>query len=477
MEKLRYKLGPSGRLTPKEIIDIVDDYKKSTVPEILMREDYAKGNNPGILNRKLPADVPNNQVPVPYGRRILSIITSYMFLPGSITYAGEEVDQTYLDALNEIFEVNEEPLESYRMGWQTSLHGVGYEIFYGEGTGPELTQVDAKPGFMGRMPRFERIPLAETVALYDFEISPNLIAFIRFYNVESEEVEYIQVYYADVVESFERKKNSLGLARTSSEKHGYARPPLVVYENNEDTIGDFSAVQSLIDAYDVLMSDSMNEFDRFAQAYLVAKGFSVTTDQAKKLKQSRVFNLSAEDSVEFLTKPIEVEFIRFMSEQLRAEIHRGAGIPNLDDYKWGGGASGETIDKFIYLMELFTGVKEAYFVRGLHKRIEMLTEYMNLAGDPKSVEIIMNRNDPDKSTLQADLFGKYSGHISEKTLIENFADFVPDADAELEQLKAEKDQAVEDFMRQNPPEEDEEEEEPEEPKGPPKPGEKKEEEK
>jgi hypothetical protein len=89
-------------------------------------------------------------------------------------------------------------------------------------------------------------------------------------------------------------------------------------------------------------------------------------------------------------------------------------------------------------------------VKGLRKRIELLTEYRGLPGTPDEVEIIMNRNDPDKSMLQADLFTKYSGHISEKTLIENFADFVPDAEAEIEQLKAEKQDAVETFMQGSP---------------------------
>ncbi len=448
MEKLRYKF--SDRLTPKEIGTIVDNFKQSVLPEIQLREDYARGNNPSILNRKLPTSAPNNQVPIPYGRRILSIITSYMFLPGSIAYGGE--NQKLLDALKPIFDYNEEPLESYRIGWQTSLHGVGYEMFYAEGINPEPTEIDNQPGYTGTMPRFEKVPVSETIPIYDFNIVPQLQAFIRFYTIESEDTEYIQVYYPDVMVEYQRKKNGTIMAQTGGEqKHGFDRPPLVPYENNEDMMGDFSAVQPLIDAYDVLMSDSMNEFDRFAQAYLVAKGFTITTDDVEKLKHKRAFSLmNKDDSIAFLTKEIEVEFIKYMSEQLRGEIHRGTGIPNLDDYKWGGGASGETIDKFIYLMELFTGIKEAYFVRGLKQRIDMIAGYTALPGEVDDVEIVMTRNDPDKSVLQADLFTKYSGHISEKTLIENFADFVKDAEEELERLKEEKDRAVEEFYKNQP---------------------------
>jgi len=467
MEKLRHEF--SGRLTDKEILTIVDDYKKDVVPEVLLKNAYAKGNNPTILERKLPSTAPNNKVPVPYARRIVSLITSYMFLPGLITYSCE--DQPYLEALQEIFDANEEPLQNYQIGWQSTVHGVGYEIFYNEGEGETETAIDAQPAFEGTVPRFERVPVEETIPIYDFAIQPKLKAFIRFYTIESADTEYIIVYYEDVRIDYERRKNQNDLIKMLEQPHGYDRPPLVVYENNDDLMGDFSAVQPLIDAYDVLMSDSMNEFDRFAQAYLIAKGFTLTKEDVQNLKQTRTISLSGDKDTDlaFLTKPIEIEFIKFMSDQLRAEIHRGAGIPNLDDYKWGGGASGETIDKFIYLMELFSGIKEANYRRGLKQRIEMLTAYANLAGDPADINIEMHRNDPDKSMLLADLFGKYSGHVSEQTLLENFADFVPDAEEEMKRLKKEKDQAVEDFMRQNPPEEEEEEPE----AGPPKPGEKK----
>ena len=443
MEKLRYKF--SGRLTPDEIIEIVDTYKRDVVPEVEERNDYAKGNNPAILNRKLPTSAPNNQVPVPYARRIVSLISSYMFLPGLITY-GTETSQPYFDALKEIFDYNKEPLETYRIGWQTTVHGVGYEMFYNEGMEAEPTLIDNQTGFINTMPRFEKVPIAETIPVYDFEIIPNLQAFIRFYTIEAEETEYIHVYYDDVKIDYLRKKDQRGLLKDGEQAHGYDRPPLVVYENNEDLMGDFSAVRPLIDAYDVLMSDSMNEFDRFAQAYLVAKGFTIEEADVDKLKHKRAFSLlNNEDSIEFLTKPIEVEFIKFISEQLRGEIHRGSGIPNLDDFKWGGGASGETIDKFIYLMELFTGIKEAYFRDGLKRRIEVLTAYSALDGDPDEIDIVMNRNDPDKSTLLADLLGKYAGHVTERTLLENFADFVDDVDAEIEALKAEKEENVQRF--------------------------------
>jgi len=168
---------------------------------------------------------------------------------------------------------------------------------------------------------------------------------------------------------------------------------------------------------------------------------SLTAENAEALKRMRVFeNLEDTSDVSFLTKDIDTEFIKFMSDLIRNEIHRQSGIPNLEDYD-ASGASGKTMTKFIYLMELFTDPKESYFKIGLLDRFDCLNRIMRIQGkqiDPMKINVIMNRNKPDNSMEQAEIFNQYAGHISEKTLIENFADFVDDVDAELEQIEEEK---------------------------------------
>ncbi len=437
MEKLRFRF--DGRIAPGDIVDIIDGFRANEVPRINGLTDYSKGNNPPILERQLPVASPQNKVPTPYGRRITSIVSSYMYLPGLISYNSEN-DELF-NSLSDVFMMNEEPLESYRIGWQATVQGVGYELFYSEGLDRVNTILGPGTGRKNTEPLFIRVSVNGVIPIYDYAIDSKITAFIRFYTIKQDEAEYIDVYYSDVIEHYVRKAAATSIRKTGEQSHGYDRPPLVVYDNNDDMMGDFSAVVPLIDAYDVLTSDSMNEFDRFAQAYLIFKGMSLSPEDVETIKYKRAFNVDADGAVTFLTKPIEVEFIQFMTEHLRGEIHRGSGIPNIDDFKWGGGASGETIGKFIYLMELVTGIKEAHFKHGLWDRISMLMGYLKLPGDAHDIGIVMNRNDPDKSLLLAELLKKYSGHVSQRTLLENFADFVDDVDEELVQLAEEKDAA------------------------------------
>jgi SPP1 family phage portal protein len=436
MEKLKYNFTGED----KEITRIIDNFKEETVPGIDKRNDYAKGNNPTILKRKIPKGSPGNKIPISYARRMINLVTGYMYKPGLVTYACD--DQAYLEAVQEVFKYNTEPMETEQVGRQASIQGVGYELFFGEGLG--VVEANGVVGPAKVMPRFVKVPANSIIPIYNYDIIPELTHFIRFYSVESpfqEEAdkEYIEVYDNQIVRKFLRGINIDGLNPIEEMKHGFDRVPLVVYENNEDMIGDFSCVVPLIDAYDVLVSDSLNEFERFAWAYLILKGFLMGQEDVEEIKDKRTISLlNKDDEIAFLTKDINSDFVKFMSEMVRGEIHRQSGIPNLDDYKFGGNTSGETLSKWIYLMELFTDPKESYFKQALKRRIEIITAYQGLQGNPDDIEIIMSRNMPDKSMEQAELMEKYAGHISEKTLLENFADFVPDAEAEIEALKEER---------------------------------------
>jgi len=54
--------------------------------------------------------------------------------------------------------------------------------------------------------------------------------------------------------------------------------PIAIFENNEDQMGDFEKVIDLIDAYDKMESDSLNDFEYFVDAYLALYGFTAEAE-------------------------------------------------------------------------------------------------------------------------------------------------------------------------------------------------------
>lgn len=404
----------------ESILDFVKHYQQNYLDNL----EYAEGRNPKILRRMLPdASGPDNRVPVSYGRRIINLVTGYMFKPGLVQYGIE--DETYQANLQDVFLANSEPIKTAQLGKQTSIHGVGYEYHY----------VDANTA----MPRFVKLPAPEVVPIYSKDLEPEVLAFARF--VGDGDNYDITLVDDKIIREYTMPKEGGSMVQTGDEiRHFYGRCPLAVYRNNEEMLGDFDPVEPLIDAYDVLVSDSLNEFDRFAWAYLLLKGMALSQENAEKLNRLRMFeNLEDTGDVSFLTKEIDSEFIKFMTDLIRSEIHRQSGIPNLEDYD-GAGASGKTMTKFIYLMELFTDPKESYFVEGLRRRLELINTILNIqgrGGDPMDVDVIMNRNAPDNSKEQAEIFQLYAGFVSQKTLLENFADFVDNPDEEIDRLQEE----------------------------------------
>ncbi len=418
-----------ARLSAKDIETILQEFDFKV---FVTNQAYYEGNNAYILSREPPDEnAPNNKVPIPYARKIISTVAGYMYKPGLITYSSE--NEGYLETLKDIFDKNREPIETAQIGIEASIHGVGYELHYTDKV------EDAELGPVA-IPRFTKIPAERVVPIYDYKVEPELVCVLYHYFIG--ETQHVYVYYMDVVQHYQREAEGKMLTLTEETPHFYGRVPWVMYLNNEERVGDFEPVKPLIDAYDVLMSDSMNEFDRFAWAYLLLKGFSLTDEDAKNIKWKRAFeNLDVDDAVQFLTKDINHEFIAFMAEWIRREIHKQSHVPDFLDTISGTAQSGVAISKLLYDFEFIAATKEAYFRDALTDRIRLIDGVLQVRdgkrGLPEEIEIEMHRNKPMDMLENAQAFTAFSGHISEKTLIETFAPFVKDADAELEQLRGE----------------------------------------
>jgi SPP1 family phage portal protein len=351
-----------------------------------------------------------------------------------ITYSSD--DEDYLDALNEVFGLNREPTKTASIGEQTSTQGAGYEVHYTVGTEPYFSKLPADMG----------------IPIYDYQIEPELRAFIYFYL--KGDVWEIYVYYADVVEHWQKKKqrnNDLPIGEqkimptyVDEEPHEYEDVPVTIYKNNEELVGDFEPIIDLIDSYDALMSDCMNEVDRFANAYMVLKGFSLESTDLQKLKEIRIFeNLSPEEAAEFLTKDMPHEYFQFLTDRIRKEIHKQSHVPNFIEDQTGDSLSGVAIDKLLYDFEFIASTKEQMFREGLRRRIKLISTILRktkgIAGDEDNIDIHMMRNKPQNMKENAEIVNLFKGIVSDETLMKEFIPFVQDPAAEKEKVEEEVD--------------------------------------
>ena len=77
---------------------------------------------------------------------------------------------------------------------------------------------------------------------------------------KGETFKYWEIIYVDKKEKRTYKSYSKSLQQVGvSEPHAFGDVPLIQYKNNPEFLGDFEPVISLIDAYNLLQSDRVND--------------------------------------------------------------------------------------------------------------------------------------------------------------------------------------------------------------------------
>jgi SPP1 family phage portal protein len=406
-------------LTPDDILQYISDYEATQVPEFDKLWAYYKGDDKTILERKnTDPNEPDNKIPIPYGRKIITTFTGYAYRPRYITYKpvepeveeGEEpktetASVTYVKQLQDTFNLNNEHIKTSRAGRNTGIFGLSYELLYIDNALDTERKVKAEPRFFSVDPR-------ELILLYDYSSEPRKVGAIRFFMVTKDYYK-VEVYYSDRVETYDRKRekesNKWTLSATSRLPNYFGDVPVVPYYFGDEMIGIIKPVLPLIDAYDILISDSLNEYEKFASAYLIMKNFGITDPTKKKeagmfsqalatLKRKRVFeHLPPDADLKYLTKDIPVEFVRYMSDFIRDQIHVQSHVPDFTGEKMSG-ASGIAIQRLLFDFENVVSSAEADFDTGLLERIRLITLLYSKAGrpvgTPDMISISHKRNVP-----------------------------------------------------------------------------------
>ena len=429
--------------TPKRILEAIEGYESTHVPAFDELWRYFTAKDPTILQRDAPdANNPDNKTVVPYGRKLVKTFQGYGYRPGFITYKSE--NEAYLDTLKDTFSLNNEIVKTSRTGRDTGIYGEAYELLYIEGitTGEAALPTKAQPRFINVDPR-------QIIVFYDFAPEPAIVIAIRFYWV-NDDLFKVEVMEAKTITFYDREKTSgttWKLTETEQHQNHYGEPPVVAYYLGDETIGIIEPVTTLIDDYDLIMSDSMNEFDKFANAYLLIKGMLLTNPNKKEarsfsrtlrdLKRRRVIEgLRDITDVQFLLKDTPHDFIEWLSNQVRDEIHKQSHVPDFMSEKLGGDVSGVAVARMMFDFENLVSSAQGDFDISLHNRIRLMTKIYDLTshntdgGESKDITITHKRNVPEdvaefaKTALvmaQAGFSKKLAAEVMPNDIIPNVA--------------------------------------------------------
>jgi SPP1 family phage portal protein len=431
-----FKLSEDTILTAQHITSYIDNHRQEKA-RLEKLYKYYKGQH-DILNRVMSdANKPNNKMVNPYANYITDMMTGY-FMGKPVTYTSD--DEELVEVVNDTYNQNDEQAHNAILAKNGSIFGVAYELVY----------VDEEANT-----RFLPLDSREVIPIYNDTLTNDLLYVIRYYSVEDvltkDAITKIEVYSKDEVNYYTWGNN--GLIQTASQPHVFGAVPVNEYLNNDERLGDYETVTSLIDAYDKLESDSINDFDLFADAYLTLTGVELPTDDdgnpvTPDFRNSRLIVLPASDAkADWLIKDTPDTHIENMKNRIEKDIHTFSKCPKLTDENFAGNASGVAMQYKLMGLENATAKKERAFKKGLQRRLKLITAILNIKGnafDYRNIDITFTRNLPEDLQDKADLINKLQGLLSKETLIAQIP-FITDVQGELDRIEEEDKNTIQPF--------------------------------
>lgn len=415
-------------LTPGVLSRIIENHKSSVLPRLEKLERYY--NNENDITNRYSEDLskPNNKVANGYASYITDTMVGY-FMGEPVTYNCE--DKGLLDALTLLLEYNDEADENAELAKDASIFGVAFEELY----------IDTQGNI-----RFKRLDPKTVIPIYDKTIEENLLAVIRYYEdfdyVDNKPYKYIELITENEIIHFDTDAMSTIITEVDREAHYFNMVPIAIFENNEGQTGDFEKVISLIDAYDKMESDTLNDQEYFTDAYLALYGYTADSEDIKTMKTNRVLLLDEGTKAEWLIKNGNDATAENIKNRLDKDIHKFSKCPNLADEEFASNASGVAIKFKTLGTENLVSIKERKFKKGLQQRLELISSINSVLSsgfDWREIDINFTRNLPNNIVDIAQMVGQLKDIVSDETLLAQIP-FVENVNDEMERIKKQKEE-------------------------------------
>lgn len=427
-------------LSLKTALQFINDYK-SNINRYEKLQDYYLGKH-AILDREKDENQANNKIINNYPKYITDTITGYFMGPEVKYSAKNDKVKDFVDSLIEVFDLNVEKRENFKIAKTCSIKGDCYEILY----------VNKDSNI-----KFRKIEPETCFLIFDTSIENHLMHAVRFYENKlitddgiKNIIKYVEIYDSKKVRYFEDTGDGYRLEDTK--EHFFGEVPVVHFVNNEEGTGDFEHVISIIDAYNAAQSNTLNDMDDFSDAYLTLTNMLATDEnEIAKAKRDKVILLDEDGKAEWLIKNVNDVWVENMKTRLNDDIHKFSFTPDMTDKNFGNNVSGVSLKYKLLGMEQLRKTKEGYFEQALKRRIRLISNLLSIKKDTsrefdfKDIEIKFNNALPQNELELAQVIQTLTPLLSEETLLGKLPD-IDDPIAEMERKKKEEEENITNSM-------------------------------
>ena len=423
-----FSINKNTELTAELLQKMINRFFVSDVPKLKKYKNYYDGKQ-AILNKSYNDESkPCSRVVTNYCQDIADAYCGYLASPSYISYKSEND----ISAIMEVLRYNDYQTEDSEFLLDALKYGIAYELMYID----EAAQV-----------RFRLINPTSAFAIFDDSLTGDLLYFVRMY--KANDWDESDLYKVDVYSDISIKHYTMAGANGSLNfvdevPHYFSQCPAnVLALPDEKPV--FECILSLQDAANEILSDEIDDYSAFCDAYLSLIGADIDAEDIASMKENRVLVLPEGAAANWLTKNSSDAQVENILKRIHDNIYRIAKCPDFSSETFVGGvSSGIAIRYRLTGMETRAAAICAKMKKALQRRIEIITGIASLKlGEEvfRDIEINFKRNIPEDNTSIVNLVNALKGTVSDATLLSQIP-FVADVQKELDAIKKQKQENI-----------------------------------
>ena len=411
-------------LSTELLYKMINRFRLEVEPKLKRNKNYYDGIQAILKKSYKDASKPCNKTVTNYCKNIVDSYCGYLATPSYISYSSNEDITDIMD----ILKYNDYQAEDADFLQDALVHGVAAELMYIDNAGKV---------------RFRLINPCSCFGIYDDSLSGDLMYFVRMYAVN--EWDNVDTWSVDVYSDYSIKHYKMSgqmgvLTFVSEEPHYFSQCPAnIFYLADEKSI--FDCIVGLQDAHNELLSNEIDDYSAFCDAYLMLVGVDADAEDIAAMKENRALVLPQDATAAWLTKNASDAQVENILKRIHDSIYRIASCPDFSAESFVGGvSSGIAIRYRLTGMETRAGKIEAAMKKALQRRVEIIAGIASLKlGEEvfRDINIEFKRNIPTDNTDIINLVNSLKGTISDKTLL-SLLPFVDDVEEEMLALQEQK---------------------------------------
>ena len=416
-------------LTAELLQKMLNRFTLNVKPTLTKYKEYYDGIQAIATKSYTDKTKPCNKTVVNYCKNIVDNYGGYLATPGHISYSSNNDIEDIMDILR----YNDYQSEDNKFLLNALIYGRANELMY----------IDS-----ASKTRFRQIDPSQSFGVYDDSLTGDLLYFVRYYKLsdwDDSNTYMVDVYSDTDVKHYKMAGENGGLTFTGEEPHYFSQCPAnIFYLPDEKSI--FDCILSSQDSFNELLSAEIDDYSAFCDAYLALEGVDAETDDIVAMKENRVMVLPEGAKAYYITKNANDAQVENILKRIHDSIYRIAQCPDFSSESFVGGvSSGIAIQYRLTGMETRAGKIEAVMKKALQRRVEIIAGIASLKlGEEvyRDIQIEFKRNIPADTTATINLINSLKGTVSDATLLSQL-DFIPDVNAELEAIEAQKQKNME----------------------------------